>query len=82
MNPPAEHESRMIGIAKLVAQLQAMVQESGNPEGFDAGAWISRWLEEPLPALGGMRPIDLMDTMEGQATVSTILAQMQSGAYA
>jgi putative toxin-antitoxin system antitoxin component (TIGR02293 family) len=78
---PAESE-RVIGIARLVGQVEAMVQESGDPQGFDAAAWMSRWLKEPLPALGGARPIDLMDTMEGQALVSTALAQMQSGAYA
>ena len=78
---PGESE-RVIGIVKLVGQLEAMIQESGNPEGFDAAAWMARWLKEPLPAFGGARPIDLMDTMEGQALVSTALAQMQSGAYA
>ena len=78
---PGESE-RVIGFAKLVGQLQAVIQESGNPEGFDAAVWMSRWLNDPVPALGGARPIDLMDTMEGQALVSTTLAQLQSGAYA
>lgn len=78
---PDESE-RVIGVAKLVGQLQAMIEESGNPEGFDAAAWLSQWLREPVPALGGARPFDLMDTMEGQALVSRTLAQMQSGAYA
>jgi putative toxin-antitoxin system antitoxin component (TIGR02293 family) len=78
---PSESE-RVIGIAKLVGQLEAVIQESGNPEGFDAAAWMSRWLNEPVPALGGARPIDLMDTMEGQALVSATLAQVQSGTYA
>lgn len=73
---------RVIGIVKLVGQLEAMIQESGNPEGFDAAAWMAQWLKEPLPAFGGVRPIDLIDTMEGQALVSTVLTQMQSGAYA
>lgn len=73
---------RVIGIARLVGQLEAMVRESGNPEGFDATAWMARWLKEPVPALGGARPLDLMDTMEGQSLVSTVLAQVQSGAYA
>jgi uncharacterized protein (DUF2384 family) len=59
-----------------------MVQDSGNPKGFDLAAWISRWLNDPVPALAGARPIDLLDTMEGQALVSTTLAQLQSGAYA
>jgi putative toxin-antitoxin system antitoxin component (TIGR02293 family) len=78
---PGESE-RVIGFARLVGQLQAVIQESGNPEGFDAIAWMSRWLNDPIPALGGARPIDLMDTMEGQGLVSTTLAQLQSGAYA
>ena len=78
---PDESE-RVMGVAKLVGQLQAMVEESGEPEGFDATGWLSRWLREPVPALGGTRPIDLLDTMEGQAMVSKVLAQMQSGAYA
>jgi len=78
---PSESE-RVIGFARLVGQLEAVIQESGNPEGFDAAAWMSRWLNNPVPALGGARPIDLMDTMEGQALVSTTLAQLQSGAYA
>jgi putative toxin-antitoxin system antitoxin component (TIGR02293 family) len=78
---PGESE-RVIGFARLVGQLEAAIQESGNPEGFDAIAWMSRWLNDPIPALGGARPIDLMDTMEGQALVSTTLAQLQSGAYA
>jgi len=77
-----EDSERVIGIAKLVGQLEAIVQDSGDPKGFDSTAWMARWLNDPLPALGGARPIDLMDTMEGQALVSTLLAQLQSGAYA
>ena len=72
---------RVLGVAKLVGQLQVMVEESGDPEEFDAAAWISRWLREPVPALGGQRPLDLLDTMEGQALVSGTLAKLQSGAY-
>jgi putative toxin-antitoxin system antitoxin component (TIGR02293 family) len=78
---PDESE-RVIGIARLVGQLEALIEESGMASGFDAPAWMSRWLNDPLPALGGDRPIDLMDTMEGQALVSTTLAKLQSGAYA
>jgi putative toxin-antitoxin system antitoxin component (TIGR02293 family) len=78
---PGESE-RVLGMAKLVGQLEAMIQASGDPAGFDATGWMSRWLQAPLPALGGQRPMDLMDTMEGQALVATALAQMQGGAYA
>ena len=76
-----EESERIVGFAKLVGQLEAMIQESGNPADFDAGAWMARWLTEPLPALGGARPADLVDTMEGQGLVSSALAKLQSGAY-
>jgi putative toxin-antitoxin system antitoxin component (TIGR02293 family) len=73
--------SRVLGMARLVGQVQAMVEESGNPDGFDAAGWVARWLERPLPALGGQRPAELMDTPEGQSLVSDVVARMQSGAY-
>jgi len=78
---PDETE-RVLGFAALVGQLEMMVHESGDADGFDPRAWLARWLVEPLPALGGERPADLMDTMEGQKMVASALAQMQSGAYA
>lgn len=78
----SDESERVLGIARLIGQVEAMVEESGTAEGFDAAHWISRWLEEPVPALGGRRPLDLLDTMEGQALVADTLARMQSGAYA
>ena len=73
---------RVLCVARLIDQVQSIVDESGDPEGFDATTWMSRWLNEPLPALGGVCPVDLLDTMEGQARVSNAIAQIQSGAYA
>lgn len=61
--------------------LAGMVQESGNPVGFDAEAWITNWIEQPVPALGA-RPVDLLSSEEGLAKVSAILAQAQAGAFA
>ncbi|CAN5919172.1 hypothetical protein BH11PSE8_BH11PSE8_46960 [soil metagenome] len=72
---------RELGIARLVGQVQALVEESGNPEGFNAAEWIAGWLERPLPALGGRKPAEFMDTAEGQAMVANILERAQSGAY-
>jgi putative toxin-antitoxin system antitoxin component (TIGR02293 family) len=77
----AESE-RLIGFAKLVGQLDAIVAESGDPDGFDSSEWMSNWLLDPLPSLGGRKPIDFLDTMEGQSIVSSMIARMQSGAYA
>lgn len=77
----SDESERLLGVAKLVGQLEIMVSESGDPEGFDAPVWMSDWLREPLPALGGAKPIRFLDTMEGQALVSDALARIQSGAY-
>jgi putative toxin-antitoxin system antitoxin component (TIGR02293 family) len=78
---PQEGE-RLLGMAKLVGQVQTMVRESGDPTGFDAAAWMAQWLEQPLTALGGRAPAELMDTSAGQGIVSQLLARSQSGAYA
>lgn len=77
----AESE-RVIGLSKLIGQVQAMVAESGNPEDFDAAKWFSAWIAEPSPALGGRKPEELLETADGREAVSKLLAQMQSGAFA
>lgn len=78
----SDESERVLGIASLVGQLQAIVEESGDPETFDATQWLSRWLREPLAALGGERPLALLDTMQGQSLVADTLAKMQSGSFA
>ncbi len=77
-----EESERVFGFARLVGQIEAIVEESGTMAHFDAKAWMARWLNEPLPAFGGVRPVELMDTMEGQSLVAGALEKMQSGAYA
>ena len=74
-------EARALGMVSLIAQVQTMVNESGNPEGFDAAKWVGRWIDRPLPALGGQRPAEMMDTPDGLALLSNIVACMKSGAY-
>lgn len=78
----SDESSRVLGMTRLIGQVQVMVEESGDPQGFDAGAWVGHWLDTPLPALGGRRPAELMDTHEGQSLVSDLVARLQSGAYA
>jgi putative toxin-antitoxin system antitoxin component (TIGR02293 family) len=80
--PLSQDESeRVLGIEYLIGQVENMVIESGNPEGFDAAKWISGWLNSPLPALNNQTPASYMDTIEGQKMVSNLLATVQSGAY-
>lgn len=77
-----EMSERILGLRKLIGQVEVMVRESGNPEGFNAAQWVAHWLGEPSPALGGSPPRELMDTVEGQEIVAGLVARMQSGAYA
>ena len=39
---PIEQGERLIGIAKLVGQVESIIAESGNPNGFDAAKWVAR----------------------------------------
>ena len=76
-----ELSDRVIGFAKLIGQVETIIQESGNPEGFDAAHWLKGWISRPLAALGNRRPEEFMDTSDGREMISQILARSQSGAY-
>lgn len=65
----------------LVEQVERLVQESGDPEDFNARKWVAAWLERPQPALDGHRPAEFMDSAAGRQIVSDLVARMQSGAY-
>lgn len=68
-------------LTRLVAIVQRMVNEGGNPEGFDAHAWTVDWMTHPVPALGMACPAEYMQTEEGRGIVETLLLQIESGAY-
>ena len=77
-----DESERVLGVDTLIGMVQAMVEQSGNPAGFNAARWVSEWLTKPLPALAGETPASYMDTFEGQKLVAELLAMSQSGAYA
>lgn len=76
-----EQSEPLVSAAKLIGQVQTMIEESGNPEGFNAAQWFATWLDRPLTALGGHRPAELMSTAEGRELVSKLLDTAQSAAY-
>ena len=78
---PDESE-RVLGVQALIGQVQTMVEQSGNAAGFDTAAWLSRWLNTPVTALGGKTPASYLDTVEGQKYIANLLDTMRSGAYA
>lgn len=78
----ADESERIVGLARLIGQVETMVAESGNPAGFKAAKWFAEWIAEPVPALGGRKPEELLDTADGREAVAQLLARMQSGTYA
>lgn len=76
-----DDSERVLGILSLIGQVERIVKESGEPEGFDAGKWVAAWLERPQPALDGRRPAELMDSATGRQIVTDLVARIQSGAY-
>lgn len=77
-----DESERVVGLARLIGQVEQLVYESSDVESFSAARWVATWLDRPLPALGGLRPASLMTTAEGREIVAGLVAQMQSGAYA
>lgn len=77
-----DESERALGMARLVGQVERIVADSGVPTGFDAAKWTAQWLERPNRALGGRSPGQFLDTADGRALVSSLVGQMQSGAYA
>jgi putative toxin-antitoxin system antitoxin component (TIGR02293 family) len=77
-----DQSERVMGLLQLVGRVRRMVEESGDPDGFDAARWVSAWLDAPLGSLGGRRPADFMDTADGRALVLSLVGQMQAGSYA
>src|SRR5205823_6133270 len=46
-----EDSEKVLGMAKLIGQVETMLEESGDPEqtqNFDAARWLTRWMEEPI----------------------------------
>jgi putative toxin-antitoxin system antitoxin component (TIGR02293 family) len=76
-----DSSDRVIGFAKLIGQVETIIQESGNPDGFDAAQWLKGWISRPLAALGNRRPEEFMDTSDGREMISQVLARGQTGAY-
>jgi len=66
----------------LLRLVERIIQESGSGEGFNASAWLKRWLSDPHPALNYATPNSYMGTIEGRNLVAELLKKMQSGAFA
>ena len=68
-------------INTLTVIVQKMVNEAGDPSGFDVRSWLDHWLMEEVPALGNRRPLDVLLEPNGVEMVSSLLLRAQSGAF-
>lgn len=59
-----------------------MVRANDDSREFDSAAWVDRWLQSPVPALGDKLPLDYLGSDEDCQILVQLLRQMQSGAYA
>jgi len=76
-----EETNREHAIDRLVRRVQAIVEESGNPVGFDAAKWTAAFLLRSNPALEGKAPSEFLGTEEGQTLIENLILRVQSGAY-
>jgi len=76
---PDESE-RLIGLQRLIGQVEAVVRDCGDGSAFDAGQWLAAWLQRPNQALGGERPATFMDTADGREQLGRLIGAQRSGA--
>lgn len=66
--------------AALLDKLALMVHASGEEQDRVAlSAWLEAWLAEPLLALNGATPAQLLGSEEGRCQVETLLERMRGG---
>jgi putative toxin-antitoxin system antitoxin component (TIGR02293 family) len=73
---------RTVALMRVVAKLRQLLAESGDPQrvkDFDLENWVSDWIKEPLPELGGATPAALLRNPEGQRVVENLLERMRGG---
>ena len=76
-------EGKAAGMAKLLAKAQEIAANSTADEAaaIDVAGWLAKWLESPQPALGGLKPAEVLDTPEGLSQVERLLGAIESGAF-
>lgn len=77
---PDESE-RLMGLQRLLGEVEAVVRDCGDGQGFAAGRWLASWLQRPNHALGGATPAAFMDTAEGHEQLSRLIGAQRSSAY-
>ena len=73
---------RVMAFLRIVAKLQRLLEESGDPEqlaNFNLESWVKTWIGEPLTEFGDKTPADMLRNPEGQRAVEELLERMRGG---
>jgi putative toxin-antitoxin system antitoxin component (TIGR02293 family) len=73
---------RVMAFLRIVAMLQRLLDESGDPDRlttFDLESWVKEWMREPLRELDDKTPADMLRNPEGQRAVEQLLERMRGG---
>ena len=68
-------------ITSLTALVQRMVDESGNPQGFDTRSCLDHGLVSFVSGLGQRRPLDILKQPGGLELLRGLLLPAQSGTF-
>lgn len=73
----------VIGLMDLINRVEDMLDVANKPEAwnFNVEKWVAKWVTTSQPAMGGMAPMEVMDTPTGRESVMKLLGSIQSGAY-
>lgn len=75
---PSTPSERVLGLVRLVGQIETIARESGDRQGFNGPRWMAAWLAQRTPALGGRRPAEIIWLADGRDMLSDILGTMAS----
>ncbi len=68
-------------LIKIRGELAAVLALDNAPWDFDIDAWLQEWLRLPQPALGGVAPMDMLNSRSGIEHVTRILGSLMSSSY-
>ena len=79
LNP--DESERLMGLQRLIGQVEVLVRDCGDGSPFEAGRLLADCLDRPNRALAGVRPAAFMDTAEGREQVGRLIGAQRSGSY-
>jgi len=72
----------VLGLGKLIGQLKALYNDSGEIQDFKTTTWLASWFQEPVPAFSGVKPVKYLCSIAGQQYVGKLIRQAIHCSYA